>query len=95
MDFALELLQIYHDDCLPYVQTLHQGIATQNHRQIYEAAHYLTGSSSNIGATQTLNAARALEWLSRSQQAGDYGALLAEIEEDLRQIRRWLQDPRT
>jgi hypothetical protein len=32
MDFALELVQIYHDDCLPYVQTLHQGI--------YEAAHY-------------------------------------------------------
>jgi|GEM_PF-4067700 HPt (histidine-containing phosphotransfer) domain-containing protein len=91
MDFALELLQIYHDDCLPYVQTLREGIATQNYGQIYEAAHYLTGSSSNIGATQTLNSARKLELLSRSQTEGAYGDLLTDIEDHLRQIRHWLQ----
>ena len=91
MDFALELLQIYHNDCLPYVQILRQSIATENYDQIYEATHYLTGSSSNIGATQTLNAARELEVLSRSKRVGAYGALLAEIEDNLNQIRHWLQ----
>jgi HPt (histidine-containing phosphotransfer) domain-containing protein len=91
MDFAVELLQIYHEDCLPYLQTLRQGLATQDYEQIYEASHYLAGSSSNIGASQTLDAARQLALLSRSKQDGPYESLLAQIENHLIQIRRWLE----
>jgi HPt (histidine-containing phosphotransfer) domain-containing protein len=91
MTFALELLQIYEQDCLPHVQTLRQGIATQDYDRIYDAAHYLVGSSSNIGATQIIDCAKNLETLARAQQAGEYEALLTEIERNLDQINRWLQ----
>ena len=90
MDFALQLLQIYYDDCLPYLQSLREGIATHHYGQIYEAAHYLVGSSSNIGATQILSAARQIELLSRSQQKGSYETALEQIENHLLKIHHWL-----
>lgn len=91
MDFALELLQIYYDDCLPYLQSLREGIGTRQYDRIYEAAHYLVGSSSNIGATQAMNSARQIELLSRSKEEGSYEALAAQIDDNLTKIRHWLQ----
>jgi HPt (histidine-containing phosphotransfer) domain-containing protein len=73
------------------VQTLRQGIATQDYDRIYDAAHYLVGSSSNVGATQIVDCAKNIETWAREQKPGAYEVLVTEIERNLDQINRWIQ----
>ena len=91
VDFAQELLQIYVDDCGSYMESMGQAIVQGDYDRLYSTAHYLKGSSSNVGAVGIVDASHTLELLARSHCLGDAPALYGQIQQDVQRISQWLQ----
>ena len=90
--FARELLQIYYKDSQAQLQKLAQAIETQDFGAVYTTAHYLVGSSRNVGAINIAACAKTLEKLALSKTIDSAVDLFHNIETDFRKIERWLYE---
>jgi HPt (histidine-containing phosphotransfer) domain-containing protein len=94
IDFALELLHLYCQDCTLRIEQLYQAcpplVEAPIYNRLYQSAHYLVGSSANIGDCNLKILAKQLESLAKNNQPADYMTLIHQIQDQITQIQDWL-----
>ncbi|MBD2682251.1 MULTISPECIES: GAF domain-containing protein [Nostoc] len=88
--FELNLLQIFVQDIKPRLEIMKSAIALYDFGQIVREAHYLKGSSGNIGATAMYLAVDKLEQQALQQEHKNATKLISEIEEFVNSIQEFL-----
>ena len=89
-EFELELLEMFVETSQSHLEAMGIAIATSNFGQIAWEAHYIKGSSGNLGATTMQYAAEQLEKLSQEQTCEGASELLTELLECINQIQAFL-----
>ncbi|MDZ8105272.1 MAG: response regulator [Nostoc sp. DedQUE12a] len=90
--FELNLLQIFVQDIKPRLEIMKSAIALYDFGQIVREAHYLKGSSGNIGATAMYLAVDKLEQQALQQEHKGATKLISEIEEFVNRIQKFLTE---
>ena len=91
-EFELELLTIFVEDTQVHLKAVKTAIAESNFWEIEQAAHHIKGASANVGAKTMQVAAAQIEQQARQQKLEGSTQLLAEIEQALTQIGKFIQE---
>ncbi|MTJ09760.1 response regulator [Anabaena sp. UHCC 0204] len=89
-EFEFELLKMFTENTQSHLEEIKAAIIANDFQKIAWEAHYIKGSSANIGATTMQNAAAKLEQLSKKQTCAGASALLTELVEFVNQIQAFL-----
>ena len=77
--FERELLSMYVDDTSSHLSQLGDAVMAQDAQRVTKLAHYLKGSSGNVGITPLHSCAANLEAQARRGELGSSQKLLAEM----------------
>ncbi len=77
-EFELELLTMLAEDVKIHIEDLRQAVIDRDMVTINSEAHYIKGSSANVGAMGISNIAKQLEHINSEQVATDNPILLVE-----------------
>jgi CheY-like chemotaxis protein len=91
-EFELELLQLFTEDSLTYLQRLRQAILMNEFFAVEQAAHHIKGSSANVGAIVMQIAAEKLEKQAHQQNLVETDALITELASSLQLIQRFIKN---
>jgi HPt (histidine-containing phosphotransfer) domain-containing protein len=69
-EFELELLAMLAEDIKIHIADLHQAVVDQDAIAIAHEAHYIKGSSANVGIVSIATLAKQIEQLAREQSVG-------------------------
>lgn len=78
-EFETELLELFLSDLKSQLDILASAIAQTNIRQVEEVAHYVKGSSANVGVVSISNLASELEVHARGQAVDQASHYLAQL----------------
>jgi HPt (histidine-containing phosphotransfer) domain-containing protein len=82
----LEMLGLYVSTGRHDLARLREAFETNHFLGVAEAAHSLTGASSNLGFAEIAEIAKGVELKAREEMLGSAGAAINLIEEGLREI---------
>ncbi|BBC24004.1 response regulator [Pseudanabaena sp. ABRG5-3] len=85
-EFKMELLQTFCDSMNQTFTQLEQAIATNNYHDLERVAHFIKGSSSNLGIKSMAAIASDLEQLGRSQTLDNAEELFSRMQDLFHQI---------
>ena len=91
-EFEFELLEMFVENSQFHLEVIKAAIATNDFQKIAWEAHYIKGSSANVGATTMQKTAEKLEQLSREQDCQGTSELLTELLESIQQIHAFLNN---
>jgi HPt (histidine-containing phosphotransfer) domain-containing protein len=77
-EFELELLTMLAEDVRLHIEDLRQAVTNGDANAIAHEAHYIKGSSANVGVRRIATLAKQLEQLAREQSLSDHPATLVE-----------------
>ena len=77
-EFELELLTMLAEDVKLHIEDLRQAVIDGDATAIAHEAHYIKGSSANVGVRQIATLAKQLEQLAHEQSLSDTSATLVE-----------------
>lgn len=97
-EFELELLAMLAEDIKIHIADLHQAVIDQDASAIAHEAHYIKGSSANVGIVSIATLAKQIEQLAREQAVGgasptenrDPAPLVAQMTIELNQLEAYL-----
>jgi PAS domain S-box-containing protein len=89
-EFELELLEMFVETSQSHLELIKVAIAANDFEKIAWEAHYIKGSSANIGARTMQKASEKLEQLSREQSCQGASDLLTELVEFINKIQTFL-----
>lgn len=79
-EFLVEVVEAFLGDSPPRLQTLRASLASGDAEGLGRAAHSLKGSSGNFGAMRMQALCADIERLSRADELGPLGPLVAQLE---------------
>ncbi len=79
-EFKIELLETFFESISAKLEQLEQAIAANNYREIEKAAHFIKGSSSNLGVARMAAIANELEQIARSQTSENTEQLFKNLQ---------------
>lgn len=85
-EFKMELLEAFCDSMSTNLEQLQAAIATNNYREMERVAHFIKGSSSNLGIHPIAAIANDLEQLGRNQKSDDAQNLFIRMQDLFHQI---------
>jgi len=85
-EFKMELLQTFCDSMNQTFTHLEQAIATNNYHDLERVAHFIKGSSSNLGIKSIAAIANDLEQLGRNQTSDNAKELFTRMQDLFQQI---------
>jgi DNA-binding response OmpR family regulator len=91
-DLQQRILERYLESLGPQTATLDDAINLMDRTQIRTVAHSLKGSSWTVGALTIADAFRRIEAGAENLSSGALRDLMAEVEEDVSQVRQKIQD---
>jgi HPt (histidine-containing phosphotransfer) domain-containing protein len=89
-EFELELLTMLAEDIKIHIADLHQAIVDRDAAAIAHEAHYIKGSSANVGIITIANLAKQIEQLAREQSLADPAPFVAQMAIELGQLEAYL-----
>ena len=89
-EFELELLEMFLETGQLHLEVIKTAISANDFQKIAWEAHYIKGSSANIGSTTMQRAAEKLEQLSREKNCQGMSELLTELFKSIHQIQEFL-----
>lgn len=89
-EFELELLQMFAEDTKQHLCQLEAAIATQNFFALEQQAHYIKGSSANLGLRPMQTAASNLEIQARSHQLDNLAPQVDLLQQTLKTLQIFL-----
>jgi PAS domain S-box-containing protein len=94
-EFEWKLLQAFAQDAQVHLASLAMAIASENLTLVNQEAHYLKGSSANVGLVSLQAIASKLEQQAHQQQIEGMPALQTELQEALTQVQNFLNQRNT
>ena len=89
-EFELELLTMLAEDIKIHIADLHQAVIDRDPIAIAHEAHYIKGSSANVGIVMIAKLAKQIEQLVREQSNRDLAPLVAQMTIELGQLEAYL-----
>ncbi len=89
-EFELELLQIFAEDTEQHLNQLEAAIATQDFFALEQQAHYIKGSSANVGLKSMHIAASILEIQARKHQLDNLAPQVDLLQQTLKTLQIFL-----
>ncbi|MBM0740660.1 Hpt domain-containing protein [Phormidium sp. CLA17] len=89
-EFELELLQMFAEDAEQHLNQLEAAIATQDFAALEQQAHYIKGSSANVGLRPMQVAAAILETQARSHQLDNPTPQLLMLQQTLKTLQTFI-----
>jgi PAS domain S-box-containing protein len=91
-DFVTELIDLFVTDTVSLLKVLHEAVASNDVTEISRVAHFLKGSSANIGAEEMAALYEQLEGKDRAN--GNAEALLKRLDQEFELVREALNGER-
>jgi HPt (histidine-containing phosphotransfer) domain-containing protein len=92
MEFLKELLQVFLEDALVYLEELKNALAVADCTTLAHRAHQLKGSSATVAIYKMPEIAAQLERQAEDNQLLGASDLLAELEQILERIQAFISD---
>ena len=89
-EFELELLTMLAEDIKIHIADLHQAVIDRDPIAIAHEAHYIKGSSANVGIVMIAKLAKQIEQLVREQSNRDLAPLVDQMTIELGQLEAYL-----
>ena len=89
-EFELELLTMLAEDIKIHIGDLYQAIIDRDAAAIAHEAHYIKGSSANVGIITIADLAKQIEQLAREQSLSDPAPLVEQMAIELGQLEAYL-----
>ena len=89
-EFELELLTMLAEDIKIHIADLHQAVIDRDPIAIAHEAHYIKGSSANVGIVRIAKLAKQIEQLVREQSEQDPAPLVTQISFELDRLEAYL-----
>jgi HPt (histidine-containing phosphotransfer) domain-containing protein len=89
-EFELELLHLFAEDTKHHLKQLATAIATQDFSALEHQAHYIKGSSANLGLRSMQTAASILEIQARNHQLNQPASQLLVLQQTLEALHIFL-----
>ncbi|MEX0268768.1 Hpt domain-containing protein [Leptolyngbyaceae cyanobacterium UHCC 1019] len=89
-EFELELLQMFAEDTEHHLKQLEAAIATQDFSASEQQAHYIKGSSANVGLRSMQTAASTLEIQARNHQLDNPNSQILILQQTLEALQIFL-----
>ena len=89
-EFELELLTMLAEDIKIHINDLHQAVIDRDLIAIAHEAHYIKGSSANVGIVRIATLAKQIEQLVREQSNRDPAPLVVQMTIELGNLEAYL-----